>query len=352
MGRLVVVGKFGEAGWPTFSPASPSDRVQCGEPPRHPLNSPALPPTGAQRLAITWSRVSDRPASLDEQRNGVTMNYHDLVREVIEDLVPMAEEEIRAFRIDGRSEIKDRQDLVTEVDLTIEAHLADLLPRLLPGSAFRGEESGSNSTNARTVGEWIVDPIDGTINFARRIPMYTSAFCLRVAGETELAVVLAFTERRGVYAVKDNGTHCFEFDEAGHLLNLRPASVCDRPLEQTLTSVMLTPRLSDFARRASTELCLLLLDNSQGLRIFVSQAYEGLLTATGDLDYMILFHSTGGWTRDAIRLLCEEAGGYFSFLSPVDPERSERGYMLCASQSSADRLAPTLRRAGYAQSSQ
>lgn len=74
-----------------------------------------------------------------------------------------------AFRQSMRVEHKrDAHDPVTEHDRLIEAHIRTRLLEAVPGSSFLGEESGSTDAEGRW--RWIVDPIDGTANFAAGMP--------------------------------------------------------------------------------------------------------------------------------------------------------------------------------------
>ena len=63
---------------------------------------------------------------------------------------------------------KGRIDLVTQTDLAVEKLLCERLPELLPGSTVLGEESHTSLVPGDLT--WIVDPVDGTTNYAHRIP--------------------------------------------------------------------------------------------------------------------------------------------------------------------------------------
>lgn len=75
-----------------------------------------------------------------------------------------------AHRAFGRSATtaKGRHDVVTEMDGALERHIRAAIERAFPGDTVFGEEEGG------TLGErlWLVDPIDGTANYARGIPHY------------------------------------------------------------------------------------------------------------------------------------------------------------------------------------
>lgn len=70
--------------------------------------------------------------------------------------------------------IQPATDIVTEVDVVIENLLKQELARILPGAGFIGEETEKCVAQNYN---WIVDPLDGTLNFANKIPI----FCISVA---------------------------------------------------------------------------------------------------------------------------------------------------------------------------
>jgi myo-inositol-1(or 4)-monophosphatase len=83
---------------------------------------------------------------------------------------------------------KARQDYLTEVDGETEAFIAQQLLQIFPGDGFIGEES-----KARPAGEggaaWVVDPIDGTANFARGVPHFCVSIASVAAGKVEVGVI-------------------------------------------------------------------------------------------------------------------------------------------------------------------
>jgi len=75
-------------------------------------------------------------------------------------------------------EYKGGIDLVTDADKASEAVLLDFLRRRHPTHAILSEESGV--TEGQTI-RWVIDPLDGTTNYAHRVPH----FCISIAAETE-----------------------------------------------------------------------------------------------------------------------------------------------------------------------
>ncbi len=78
-------------------------------------------------------------------------------------------------------------DLVTEADLRSEEAILDLLGRRFPGDAFLAEESPTQSgSTGRT---WIVDPLDGTVNYAHGFPFYAVSIALEAGEEVVVGVI-------------------------------------------------------------------------------------------------------------------------------------------------------------------
>lgn len=78
-------------------------------------------------------------------------------------------------------------DFVTAVDLRAERRLRPALARLLPEAGFLGEESAAEDLEQPWV--WVVDPIDGTSNFANGLPHFAVSVALLFAGQPMLACV-------------------------------------------------------------------------------------------------------------------------------------------------------------------
>jgi histidinol-phosphatase len=83
---------------------------------------------------------------------------------------------------------KDDDSPVTEADTRIEAMLRDATAERYPGDAILGEEEGHQGSSDRV---WIVDPIDGTKNFAAHIPIWATLIALSVDGQTRVGLASA-----------------------------------------------------------------------------------------------------------------------------------------------------------------
>lgn len=85
--------------------------------------------------------------------------------------------------------VESKPDLtpVTEVDRAVEARISELLLAHRPGDGMLGEEYGTREAGSRM---WIVDPIDGTKNFVRGVPVYATLISL-YDGETPVLGVVS-----------------------------------------------------------------------------------------------------------------------------------------------------------------
>ena len=99
--------------------------------------------------------------------------------------------------------LKGAQDIVTAADEAVEQLIVNRLRTAFPQDSFLGEEGGHLEGSAVDMPYWVIDPIDGTANFARGLPTWCTSIALVVAGRTELGVIhdpsadLTYTATRG-----------------------------------------------------------------------------------------------------------------------------------------------------------
>jgi len=87
----------------------------------------------------------------------------------------------------GAIDYKGGIDLVTEFDRRSEAFIKSELVRRFPGHGWLGEETGGASAGEEF--RWVVDPLDGTTNFAHAYPFFCVSIALEVEGTSTLGVV-------------------------------------------------------------------------------------------------------------------------------------------------------------------
>ena len=89
--------------------------------------------------------------------------------------------------------------MVTSADRAVERQVIDALRELRPGDAVLGEESGESGQGAGGAGvRWILDPIDGTVNYLYGLPQYAVSLAAEVDGVVVAGVVRNAATGRGV----------------------------------------------------------------------------------------------------------------------------------------------------------
>jgi myo-inositol-1(or 4)-monophosphatase len=113
------------------------------------------------------------------------------------------------FRSSGlQVDRKGLQDFVTPVDHAVEALLVAGIRTAFPDDAILGEEGGTHAGRTDDDAIWVIDPIDGTINYARGLPLWCISVALVQAGEIRFGLIFnpvadeLYTARLGL------GAHC------------------------------------------------------------------------------------------------------------------------------------------------
>ena len=96
-------------------------------------------------------------------------------------------------------------DIVTEADKGSERLILDHLHRYYPDDAVLSEESGDDHRQARC--QWVIDPLDGTVNYSAGLATYCISIGLKVDGETRMGYVYAPTLGEEFYAIKGKGAY-------------------------------------------------------------------------------------------------------------------------------------------------
>ena len=91
---------------------------------------------------------------------------------------------------------------VTEADLAVERAIRDRLAEARPGDGILGEEFGTEGDSTR---QWIIDPIDGTANFLRGVPVWGTLIALAVDGVPVVGVASSPAMGRRWWAARGHG---------------------------------------------------------------------------------------------------------------------------------------------------
>jgi histidinol-phosphatase len=110
---------------------------------------------------------------------------------------------MRRFRaLDLRVESKPDLTPVSDADVAVEESLRNVLSRSRPRDAVLGEETGHTGSSQRC---WVIDPIDGTKNFVRGVPVWATLIGLMDEDEVIAGVVSAPALGRRWWAARDGG---------------------------------------------------------------------------------------------------------------------------------------------------
>lgn len=82
----------------------------------------------------------------------------------------------------------ERHDLVTEWDRKSEKLIIETLSKHFPDHHFLAEEGGESGTNKEGI-QWVIDPLDGTVNFAHKLPLFAVSIAATFQGEVLVGVV-------------------------------------------------------------------------------------------------------------------------------------------------------------------
>lgn len=196
-------------------------------------------------------------------------------------------------------ETKPDMTPVTEADRAVEQALRDLIARRRPADGVVGEEFGADGGEAA---RWIIDPIDGTKNYVRGIPVWGTLIALEREGQTQVGVVSApalggrrWWAARGEGAYADG--HRIRVSEVGRLEDAQ----------------FLFGGLKGWKKTGFLEDVLALALRCWRARGF-GDFWMHMLVAEGAAE-VAAEPEVSLWDLAAVKLIVEEAGGRFTDLS-------------------------------------
>jgi myo-inositol-1(or 4)-monophosphatase len=201
----------------------------------------------------------------------------------------------RSSRI-GDITFKGDIDLVTEVDLLCEKEIISRIKKQFPDHDILAEESGATQRHSEY--RWIIDPLDGTVNYSHGFPSYCVSIGLEQKGEIVLGVIYSSCLDELFVAEKGKGS----------TLNSKPISVS--AISSVKKSLLITGFAYDVGQSDN--------DNLDHFQNFVkeSQAVRRMGSAALDLCYVAAGRADGfwelnlhAWDMAAGILIIREAGG-------------------------------------------
>lgn len=135
------------------------------------------------------------------------MNYSDILKDVKRIVVKTGKYQLDKFH-NKEFSIKTKStvvDLVTEVDLESERMVIDYLKHKYPDISYLSEERGTD--NAEAEYKWVIDPLDGTTNFAQGIPIFSISVALMKNDTSVLGVVYDPVTGELFHAIRGEGAY-------------------------------------------------------------------------------------------------------------------------------------------------
>ncbi|MEO9683173.1 MAG: inositol monophosphatase [Tateyamaria sp.] len=222
---------------------------------------------------------------------------------------------------------KDENDLVTAADTAAEAMITRGLQIAFPHALVIGEEAVSKSPDLlKGIAEaelcFIIDPVDGTWNFAKGMPLFGTIIAVCRFGQPVLGLI--YDPVGNDLIITDNTTPAEWRTRSGRHRPIQTAE--PKPLDQ-MAGYMHIRQMSDDARA--------LMWSKVGALGYVGtlrcSAHEYRLLATGAADF-ILSSNLNSWDHAAGVLLCQQAGGKSAMLDgTVYNAAMTSGYLLSAS---------------------
>lgn len=190
-----------------------------------------------------------------------------------------------------------RHNLVTEYDNAAEKAIIDFIKSHFPDHGFLAEESGPTG-NASAPVLWIIDPLDGTVNFAHQIPI----FCVSIAAAVEGEVVCGV-----VYQPLLNELFVAEIGRGAYLNGTRLQVTTNKTLDEVVMATGFPYNVQENPRHCIDSFSHML-KLGIPLRRLGSAAIDLAYVAAGRFDafWEVMLYP---WDAAAGKLLVEEAGG-------------------------------------------
>lgn len=229
--------------------------------------------------------------------------------EVAHEAVGLAAELIRT-RAPGALTAKGERDMASELDFEVERSVRELLAVRTPEIGFLGEEYGALRGDSGLV--WVLDPIDGTVNFVHGIPLVAVSLGLARGNRAVLGVIDTPFLGTRYHAVDGHGA--FRCPSSSGLPGGRPAGTPIRAsgvqrLAEAVTAVgdYAVGSGAEQANRWRLAVTAALVPRVQRIRMLGTAAIDLVWLAEGRLDALAMF-SNRPWDTCAGVVIAREAG--------------------------------------------
>lgn len=223
------------------------------------------------------------------------------------------------------------QNLVTAADLAAEAKILEIIGREFPEHEVLGEE-GLSQAELSAEHLWVVDPLDGTTNYAQGIPQYCTAVSYVRSGEVQVGVVMDPSRDEIFHAIRGGGAY----------LNGQSIYVSNSDhLNQCVIATGFYYDRGELMQRTLDSIGALFKKNIRGIRRLGSAALDQCWVACGRMDGFYEYQLSP-WDYAAASLIVEEAKGRCADRSGAPLELSS-GSLIVANANVFDELLSIVR---------
>ena len=198
------------------------------------------------------------------------------------------------------SEQKSKGDFVTDVDLRAEKKILDYLSEKFPNDSLITEESDNKSGNSDFT--WIVDPLDGTNNFLRGIPLCGVQIALLKDGKPVFGLLANLIDDVVYFAERGKGAFITDFKFNKQI----PIKVSNRPLNESM--VIISSNIAQDISNTQKSIIDSVFPSAASCRVFGVAVHEFPYIARGNIEAVVSNHPKA-MDITAGSLLIEEAGG-------------------------------------------
>ncbi|MGH3547410.1 MAG: histidinol-phosphatase [Pseudonocardiaceae bacterium] len=213
----------------------------------------------------------------------------------------------RAGAADLRVAAKPDRTPVSDADLAVEDAIRSVLRARRSHDAVIGEERGG-APSADAGRTWLLDPIDGTKNFLRGVPVWATLIALVEDGEPVVGVISAPALWRRWWAAAGAGAHTRDPDGTSRAITVSGVG-------NLAAAYLSTTDLGSWTKYRSRESYLSLVDATWESRAF-GDFWQHCLVAEGAID-LAVEPIVNPWDVAAVQVLVQQAGGRFTDLDGV-----------------------------------
>lgn len=223
-------------------------------------------------------------------------------------------------------------DIVTQVDMLCQDAIVKIIKESFPDHNFLGEEGLEEANNSEYT--WIIDPIDGTVNYTHRLPLFAVSIALKKDKDIIVGVVYVPILDEMFWAVKDQGSY----------LNGKKLSVSQNStLKQSVVATGFAPDKDRNSDNNTKEFCAVT-KRVRGLRRLGVACIDLAYAAAGKLDgYWEMYIKP--WDIAAGVLILQEAGGKATTMDGEELQFEEKTSIIATNNNIYEELFEVLKNA-------